>query len=166
MEFYAVDFSFLFFSFSCPLFYSQVRTRNYDSAQLSRADSFKAVVLLIAHWSFRCPFHVNWPLYVKKAENTNQSISRSSSRERTLYLSWSIIVRAMARSFLIFFLLFFFNDGTTGFGKENCASLHVTYRKFMIIFKSVELEHTPSRFPQPKILSWVCDLKKKKLSHS
>ena len=31
------------------------------------------------------------------------------------------------------------------------AHLHVTYRKIVIIFKSVELEHTPSSFPQPKI---------------
>ena len=30
------------------------------------------MVLLIAHWSFRCPFHVNWPLYVKIKERSRK----------------------------------------------------------------------------------------------
>ena len=46
IDFYAVHFSFLFSSFSCIFSCSQVRARNYDSAQLSRADSLKAVARL------------------------------------------------------------------------------------------------------------------------
>ena len=54
-------------------------------------------------------------------------------------------------SFFLFLFFSIFYDGTTCIGEENCASLHVTYRNIVIIFKSVELEHTPSSFPQPKI---------------
>ena len=30
------------------------------------------------------------------------------------------------QSFFSFLFFFFFNDGTTGIGEENCASLHVS----------------------------------------
>ena len=30
------------------------------------------------------------------------------------------------QSLFLSFLFFFFNDGTTGIGEENCASLHVS----------------------------------------
>ena len=36
------------------------------------------------------------------------------------------------------------------------------YRKIVIIFKSVELEHTPSSFPQSNGDQRLCNLKKKK----
>ena len=41
-------------------------------------------------------------------------------------------------------------------------ALLFTYRKFVIIFKSVELEHTPSSFLNQKGDQQLCNLKKKK----
>ena len=43
---------------------------------------------------------------------------------------------------------------------EKKIALLFTYRKIMIIFKSVELEHTPSSFPQSKSDQRLCNLKK------
>ena len=48
-----------------------------------------------------------------------------SSREKAI--SFMINLRSCyGQSFFLFFSIFFFNDGTTGIGEENCASLHVS----------------------------------------
>ena len=52
---------------------------------------------------------------------------------------------------------------------EKKIALLFTYRKIVIIFKSVELEHTPSSFPQSKLKgdgSGLCNLKKKEKGSS
>ena len=46
---------------------------------------------------------------------------------------------------------------------EKKIALLFTYRKIVIIFKSVELEHTPSSFPQSKTWSATVQSQKKKL---
>ena len=69
------------------------------------------------------------------------------------------------RSFFLSFSFSFFNDGTTGIGEENCASLHVSKNRD-IIFKSVELDHTPSSFPQSKRWSATVQSQKKKKGSS
>ena len=66
--------------------------------------------------------------------------------------------------FFLFFFFFFFNDGTTGIGEK--IALLFTYRKIVIIFKSVELEHTPSNFPQSKRWSATVQSQKKKKGSS
>ena len=43
---------------------------------------------------------------------------------------------------------------------EKKIVLLCTYRKIVLIFKSVELEHTPSNFPQSKRDQRLCNLKK------
>ena len=45
---------------------------------------------------------------------------------------------------------------------EKKIALLFTYRKIVIIFKSVELEHTPSNFPQSKGDQRLCNLEKRK----
>ena len=45
---------------------------------------------------------------------------------------------------------------------ERKIALLFTYRKFVIIFKSVELEHTPSSFRNQKGDQQLCNLKKKR----
>ena len=43
---------------------------------------------------------------------------------------------------------------------EKKIVLLFTYRKIVLIFKSIELEHTPSNFPQSKGGQRLCNLKK------
>ena len=156
IDFYAVHFSFLFSSFSC-LFScifscSQVRARNYDSAQLSRADSLKAVARLC---SLKFPDAlVMWTDYYtyqlkKESWNTKQTNSWMSSREKAISFhdQSSFVLWTVFFSFLFFF--FFFLTMAPQVLEKKIALLF-TYRKIVIIFKSVELEHTLSSFPQSK----------------
>ena len=62
------------------------------------------------------------------------------------------------------FFFFFFNDGITGTGEK--IVLLFTYRKIVIFFNSVVLEHTPSSFPQLKRWSAIVRSKKKKKKKS
>ena len=53
-------------------------------------------------------------------------------------------------SFFLFFSFLFFFKTVEPQVLEKKIALLFTYRKIVIIFKSVELEHTPSNFPQSK----------------
>ena len=116
-------FSFLFLSFSCP--FCVARYARVVATQLSclertvRKKRAGGSSLLIAHWSFRCPCHVNWPLYVTIKERKMKYKTNSFPEfpaERRRCLSWSVTSRSCyGRSFLLFFS-FLFNDGTTGVG--------------------------------------------------
>ena len=67
--------------------------------------------LLITHWSFRCPCHVNSPLYVtikERSWNTKQTISWISSRENSKAISLMINHRSCYGQ--CFFPFLFFND--------------------------------------------------------
>ena len=64
-------------------------------------------------------------LTTKKVEIQSKPIPECPA-ERRRYLSWSIFVLAMDSFFSVFLFFFFFNDGTTGNGEENCLSLHVS----------------------------------------
>ena len=98
--------------------------------------------------------------YRKKVEIKNRPFSEFPA-ERSPCLSWSIIVGDMDSLFLFLFFSFLTMAPHV---LERKIALIFTYRKIAIIFKSVELEHTPSCFPQSK--SWPatvrCPKKKKK----
>ena len=61
----------------------------------------------------------------------------------------------------LFFLFFFFFLTMAPQVLEKKIALLFMYRKIVIIFKSVELEHTPSSFPIKKVIS-DCAISKKK----
>ena len=120
----------------------------------------------IAHWSFRCPCQVNWPLYVtiKESWNTKQTISWISSREKAIFVIINRVVRAVDS---LFFFSFFFNDGTAGIGKKNCASFHVSknrdkflvscYVKFPAIKKVIMISHCANSKKKKKASSDTSD---------
>ena len=67
-------------------------------------------------------------------------------------------------SFSFFFFFFFLTMAPQVLEKK--IALLFTYRKIVIIFKSVELEHTPSSFPQSKRWSATMQSQKKKKGSS
>ena len=72
-----------------------------------------------------------------------------SSREKAISFDFMINLRSCyGQSFFLFFLFFFLTMAPQVLEKK--IALLFTYRKIVIIFKSVELEHTPSSFPQSK----------------
>ena len=83
-----------------------------------------------------------------------------SSREKAI--SFMINLRSCyGQSFFLFFSFLFFLAMAPQVLERKIALLF-TYRKIVIIFKSVELEHTPSSFPQSKRWSATVQSKKEK----
>ena len=133
----------------------------YLDLGISRTVESSGSSLLIAHWSFRWPCHVNWLLYVtiKESWNTKQTNSWMSSREKAI--SFMINLRSCyGQSFFLSFSFFFLTMAPQVLEKK--IALLFTYRKIVIIFKSVELEHTPSSFPRSKRWSATVQPQKKR----
>ena len=88
-----------------------------------------------------------------------------SSREKAI--SFMINLRSCyGQSFYSFLFFFFFERWHHRYWREKKIALLFTYRKIMIIIKSVELEHTPSSFPQSKRWSATVQSQKKKKGSS
>ena len=82
-----------------------------------------------------------------------------SSRKKAI--SFMINLRSWyGQSFFLSFSIFFLTMAPQVLEKK--IALLCTYRKIVIIFKSVELEHTPSSFPQSKRWSATMAISKKK----
>ena len=167
MDSYAVHFYF-FLSFSC-LFLVYFLVARYACVVTTRLSCLERKVLsscsslLLAHWSFRCPCHVNWLLCVtikerKSKYKTNQFLN-IQEREGDIFHDQSSFVLWTVFFFFSFFL--FFHPGTTGIGDENCASLHVSKNRDNI---QVSWTWTHSvKFPAIKKGDQrLCNLKKKK----
>ena len=112
---------------------------------------------------FRSPCHVNWLLYVTIKERklkykTNQFLN-VQLREGDIFHDQSSFV--LWTVFFSFFLFFIFITMAPQVLEKKIALLF-TYRKIEIIFKSIELEHTPSNFPQSKRWSATVQSQKKK----
>ena len=144
------DLSFLVISFFVAGYARVVTTRLSCLERPVRKQWF-----VFAHWSFRCPCHVNWvPLYV--------TIKERRLKYKTNHVLSFQQREGCGQSFLLFFLfLFFFLTMAPLVLGRKIAHLF-TYRKIVINFKSVELEHTPSSFPQSKRWSATVRSQKKK----
>ena len=155
-------FSRLFLVFFLVARYARVITTRLSSRADTRFES-SGSSLLIAHWSFRCPCHVNWLLYVTVKERklkykTNQFLNVQQREGDIFHDQSSFVLWTVFFSFLFFFF-FFLTMAPQELEKK--VALLFMYRKIVMIFKSVELEHTPSSFPQSKRWSATVQSQKK-----